>query len=357
MAERNQARSSLTLPDWRGFLNWWFDGLKRCLPRRLRDSFGPSGRYVLAIVEGGFALQLHDADTVEELALWPSLQDAPLSRWLSGRQRRKPLILRLPCAAVFTRSVTLPSAAAANLRRVLQFEMDRLTPFVEQEVLFDCRVIGRQADKGQIDIELAVARKTAIEAPLAQLEASGHPAWTVDAPGLWEEANLLRGATSSGTRSTPIGTWWALGLFGTLAIAALSTPLWQARSVVLELDGRLQQAREQAGTVTRLQRQLDEAAALTNFVRLRQQERVPTVELLRALTEDLPDDTWLQQLAIRGGDVELQGESARATLLIELLEQSPHFESVAFRAPLTKARDATRERFSIVMTLTPRERQ
>jgi len=355
VAERNPVRSALTLLDWKGFLNWWFDGLKRCLPRRLRDSLGPSGRHVLAMVERGFTLQLHDADTVEDLAHWPSLPDAPLSRWLGSGRQRKALHLRLPRAAVFTRTVTLPSAAAANLRRVLRFEMDRLTPFAEQEVLFDCRVVGRRTDKQQLDVELAVTRKTPIETPLAQLEAAGHPPWSVDGPGLWEGANLLRGEASHRNPATPASTWWAIVLLGILVIAVLATPLWQARSVVVELDGRLQQARQQAGTVTRLQRQLDDASALTNFVRLRRQERVPTVELLRALTEDLPDDTWLQQLAIRGDNVELQGESARATLLIELLEQSPYFDSVAFRAPLTKARDAARDRFSIVMKLTPRE--
>ncbi|MGB5742295.1 MAG: PilN domain-containing protein, partial [Sedimenticolaceae bacterium] len=154
---------------------------------------------------------------------------------------------------------------------------------------------------------------------------------------------------------THAGAWLAVGLIVALLAAALLTPLWQARQVVLDLDARLQQARDQAAVIGSLQRQLDEGAALANFVLLRQQQRVPIVELLSELTERLPDDTWLQQLSIRGKNVELQGESAQATTLIELLEDSPRFESVTFRAPLTQVRGEAAERFSIVMALTARE--
>jgi general secretion pathway protein L len=355
MVDKTHAPGGFALPDWKAFLAWWLGGLRQCLPRRLRQGLGQTRRYVLLAHDGGFVLQLHGTESVEDLAQLDSLQNPALARLLgNGRKRQASLTLRVPAERVFKRTVALPIAATGNLRQVLQFEMDRLTPFADAEVLFDFRVLGRQADKGQVQVELAVLRRELVETLLAELEVAGQSARIVDATGLWEGANLLRSALPRGG-STHAGAWLAVGLIIALAAAALLTPLWQARQVVLDLDARLQQARDQAAVIAGLQRQLDEGAALANFVSRRQQQRVPIVELLSELTELLPDDTWLQQLSIRGKNVELQGESAQATTLIELLEDSPRFESVAFRAPLTQVRGAATERFSIVMTLTDRE--
>ncbi|HST01476.1 MAG TPA: hypothetical protein VLJ84_07445, partial [Usitatibacter sp.] len=43
------------------------------------------------------------------------------------------------------RRVTMPAATEENLRQVLSFEMDRLTPFRADEVYFDYRVLSRDA--------------------------------------------------------------------------------------------------------------------------------------------------------------------------------------------------------------------
>ena len=56
------------------------------------------------------------------------------------------------------RRVTMPAATEENLRQVLGFEMDRLTPLRADEVYFDYRVVSRDAAAGQIAVQLAVAR-------------------------------------------------------------------------------------------------------------------------------------------------------------------------------------------------------
>lgn len=358
MAEQPHASAGFAIPGWKEFLNWWIGGLTQCLPRRLRGGLGGARRSVLRLRDDGFVLQSQDAEGVRDQAELGSLQNVSFDRWLgSGWQHKAPLVLRVPREHVFTRTVKLPLAAAGNLGRVLQFEMDRLTPFAGAEVLYDYRIAQRLPDRGQILVELAVLRRELIDTALSQLEGSGQAPQAVDAEGLWPGANLLRSAASRGKTRANAGVWVVATVVALLLIAIVMTPLWQRRQVVIELDQRLRHAREQAAVVSRLQQQLDEGAELANFVVRRQQQRVPVVDLLQELTERLPDDTWVQQLSIRGADVELQGESEQATGLIELLEDSPYFESVTFRAPLTKARGATAERFSVVMQQTERNAQ
>ena len=67
------------------------------------------------------------------------------------------------------RRVTMPAATEENLRQVLEFEMDRLTPFRADEVYFDYRVVSRDVAAGQLVIQLAVARREAVDARVREL--------------------------------------------------------------------------------------------------------------------------------------------------------------------------------------------
>lgn len=337
------------------FFDWWLGGLKACVPAAIRRGWGRRRTPVLVMGKAGFVLQLEGSEGSEDLAQLADLDNLTLDRWLGPRQRKVPLVLRVGAEHVFTRSVSLPQAAADNLRQVLRFEMDRLTPFAADDVLFDYRLSGRQSDRGQIQVDLAVLRKSLVDAPLAQLAAGRWPVRVIDAPGLWPGANLLKsGAPRSGRRWIAL-RWVAASTLLLLLVAVLVTPLLQARQVVIDIDTRLAAVRKQALQVGRLEQQLEQQSTLVNFVRLRRLERRPTVKVLLALAETLPDDTWLQSLSVRGADVTLQGQSAQATRLVELLEETPEFESVAFTAPLTPMRGGSGERFSIAMKLSAGE--
>jgi len=53
----------------------------------------------------------------------------------------------------------------------------------------------------------------------------------------------------------------------------------------------------------------------------------------------LPDDTYLQQLEIKGKRMVIRGLSGQASALIGLLEQSPLFQGPRFLSPVTRQRD------------------
>ena len=71
------------------------------------------------------------------------------------------------------------------------------------------------------------------------------------------------------------------------------------------------------------------------------------INLLRELTERLPDDTWVQNLDYRDGEIQIRGESAQATALINLLDQAPGITEVTFRSPVVQVSGGGRERFHI----------
>jgi general secretion pathway protein L len=82
----------------------------------------------------------------------------------------------------------------------------------------------------------------------------------------------------------------------------------------------------------------------------RKREQPQMTDLLREVTDLLPDDTWVQTLNYRDGEVDIRGESAQATALIGLLEQGPGISGATFRSPVMQVAQSGKERFHIAFT-------
>ncbi len=84
---------------------------------------------------------------------------------------------------------------------------------------------------------------------------------------------------------------------------------------------------------------------------------IPKVEILKELTQLLPDTVWIWNFKYAGKEVEISGFADSASDLISLLDKSPLFERVEFLAPVTKERDRRiggdkeKERFKIKLRL------
>jgi Tfp pilus assembly protein PilN len=95
---------------------------------------------------------------------------------------------------------------------------------------------------------------------------------------------------------------------------------------------------------------------ITEFTRIASGE-IPKVEILRELTQLLPDTVWIWNFKYSGKEVEISGFADSASELISLLDKSPLFEKVEFLAPVTKqldrriGGDKEKERFKIKLRL------
>jgi general secretion pathway protein L len=69
-------------------------------------------------------------------------------------------------------------------------------------------------------------------------------------------------------------------------------------------------------------------------------------ELLKELTEILPDSTWLKEFNYSKEWIRIQGVSNSATAVVEALEKSPFFSEASFDSPVTNSNN--KEMFTIV---------
>lgn len=337
------------------FLRWWGGELAAMLPARLRRA-GERARegLVLDIAPSEAALRRVGKapavlGRVELAADGTALPEAGLRRVLDRRAREESVALRLPAALALRKTITLPAAAAENLRQVLTYELDRLTPFRRDEVVFDQRIVERDA-AGRILVELTLVPKAQVDRALRVAASLGLGAEVVEVAAEREgeppSGNLLAGTRVEG-RGRPLTAAAALLAAAVLAAVAVWLPLQRQSELAAALAQQVAEARKQAAAAAKIEREIEALAREQTFVLARKQKSYAAVDVLNELTRLLPDDTHLSQWSLNGNQLQIGGLASSASNVIALLEQSPLFEKAQFRSPVTQDPRLGRERFQV----------
>jgi general secretion pathway protein L len=265
--------------------------------------------------------------------------------------------LRLPAGQVLRPNVEVPVAAAENLREVLAFEMDRHTPFSSDEVLFDFRVAGSDAELQRLGIEVLVARKRDVDQALALARTMGLSPDRVTGPAPGAESFNLLPRAQRPRRSRVVPRLVAATAVVTLVLAGVTLGLWFEREqgTLERLEARVAKLRATTGETGRLEEKVAHLLALSGYL-VEQKQRLPQmVEILDEVTRRLPDEHWLISYSFRDGTVRLAGYSDDPSSVLRLLEQSGLFSEARFAAPVTMDPRIGKERFNMVATVAREE--
>ncbi|MCE9550770.1 MAG: PilN domain-containing protein [Betaproteobacteria bacterium] len=342
------------------FWRWWSGELIALVPQRLRQSSANAANGLLIEVtpqvvilhrwlQGSLTEQGrvdrqsgdHDTQGIAFHALFSKLHkhDEQVALWLTDAQ----------CLA---KQIELPLAAAKNLRQVLGFEMDRHTPYKAEQVYFDFRVLRVDNQKNRLAVKLVVVPRSEMDGSLDLLEhwgASANAAYVASVAPNGDDINLMPAerntAQTSKLRAINPGL---LLLTLTLAMAAITIPIWQKREAVIALLPIVDRAKQQARETDVLRREQERLAAEYNFMLDKKQAVPPLVILLEELSRLLPDDTWVQQLNLKGKELQIQGETGSSSKLIALIESTRILHDANFRSPLTKGNMPNSERYHLV---------
>ena len=345
----------------RGFITWWSAGLRAWLPLRWQHLLAADGDRVLLQVQGdGVQLRRQRADSVQDVALLPlhvhGAADGrdPLAGVLATAAAELPRWLVLPASQGLRRPLLLPAAARERLREVLSFEIERQTPFAAADVIHDGRLLGVRED-GQLQVELVVVPRRALDAQTAQLGAlAGSLAGVdlLDAEGRTLGVNLLPPAQRLQQRNP----WrlWNL-ILGVAAVLALGFALAQvvdnrrvaADALEAEVTTRSQQAR---GVSEQRQRLVDDVEGGAYLQRQRN-GRASVIEVIDALSPRLPDGTYLEKFTIEGEQLTLLGLSNQAAALVGKLEGAPQWHAPALSGALQTDPRTRMDRFTVIAQL------
>ena len=263
---------------------------------------------------------------------------------------RGPIRLLLPPALLLEQPVSLPLQAERGLETALRWEMDRLTPFPAEAVFWTWRIVQRDRARGQLDLRLMLVAKAAIQDSLDALAAVGLAPARLEAAGEPGRVIPLSGRRAAPRRPALLaGVVVCIGL----AIAAAVLPFARQQTELERLEARVAEYRPQVDVADALRRRIADRAASIDVVAAEAARVGNTLQALAVLTDLLPDDTSLYELAIRDRVLTFTGQSTQAARLIAVLAADPTIRNPVFAAPVTRNELTRAEAFSIRAEIRP----
>ena len=262
-----------------------------------------------------------------------------------------------------SRPLDLPKRAGEFLDAMIRSQIDRLTPWTANEAVFGWTAPVDTSNE-RIDLTVIATPKAKINplirfaeqcgagsiilyaAPEGGAAVGGWPT-TAGATKLLEKR--MRGALDV-ARVSRILTVVLL-----TAVVSATLSLGVASVVGGELDA---QQRELSGRISarraalRLKLAASDGTAQSKLEQ-RKHETPSNVMVLDALSQLLPDNTYVTELRIEKDKLQIVGVTQDAPSLVKLIEQSPHFTRATFFAPTTRSASDPGERFHIEAHIKP----
>jgi general secretion pathway protein L len=263
--------------------------------------------------------------------------------------RRTTVEVRISHDSALSRLVELPGAAQENLREVIGFEMERLTPFKTSDVYYAAHVTGRGTNEKQIEVALVVVPRRVADEALGYLPPEFNEVEREIASIVRDDQHVTLefSPVSSPRRASPtIHSVLVVANLGLLA-AAVGIPLMEQNNVLQALSQELRAARVAARQADEVQNRIDEQRRQVKQLVSAKLTRPASVEVLEEIARRLPDSTWIHRFEIKDETVQVSGTSDAASSLIEAIEGAELLSQTRFASPVTREPGTGRERFHI----------
>ncbi len=254
-------------------------------------------------------------------------------------------------------TLQLPLAAVDHLRQTARYDIDRQTPYAENDVAFDARVTELDVAGKRIVAELLAVPKARldplVERAAQELGVALHGVDVADGDGQPLGVNLLEDRA-------PLHRPWRRINLGLLAIVAIALSLTAWRSVANArlradaLDAGLKQQSDQARAITLQRQRLDDLVGGAKKVQAEQARRADLAVILDALAERLPASVYVERMSIQDGQMQLSGQGASAATAMSYLQANPLWEAPSLSGGSMGGASYGRERFTIAMRLKQR---
>jgi general secretion pathway protein L len=340
------------------FFAWWKEQMRDLVPASLRPSSGRTWRRTLVIAPESpdlSAVELFMQGRSGETSLGRhELNSAGLRETLARLPRalRTTSVLRISHDLLLEREITLPLAAEHDLKRVVTYEMDRLTPFRADEVFWSCLVGKRDPARSRIHVRITVVPYLRVEAILTALLQAGLAPARLAAGGAAEPQRII-----PLTEDRPAHRWlgangprvhaYALGCCGVLAAVAIALPFVLQTVASARLDTRVEAIKPQVMEAEKLRKKIANGVTTADAIAAARNQLGTPLQSIALLTDLLPDDTYLTALSVRQRKLTISGRSAAAARLIGAMAAHPLIHNPAFTAPVIRDETNGGEMFTI----------
>lgn len=346
MADQVQPTVAALLGD---FLSWWARQMSSFLPPGVAGGLGqPDALLVSANVASD--------PPYLRLSVRRRQRETPLGQFRmdeSGRQsaraaihnRIRRVILRPNPATVLERKIELPLATEPDLRNVLCYEMDRLTPFTAEQVFWAARIDHRDRTRARLELSLSLIPKVLVQPALVALEAMGLRASAIETTGRDGSRRIIDLVDGQ----APSQRWFgmACGVVLLLVVGAAATPFVLQARARAAVEAGIANLRPQVAEADKLRRRIAAGSAGSDVIAAEHAAIGDALQVLAVLTDLFPDNTVLTDLSLRKGKITITGQSPAAPQLIPAMAAEPMLHNPSFAAPVTRTPDGKADTFVI----------
>jgi general secretion pathway protein L len=262
------------------------------------------------------------------------------------------------------RPLDLPKRAAEFLDAMIHSQIDRLTPWTANEAAFSWTAPVETSNE-RINLTVIAAPKTKMNPLIRLAEYCG-----VGSVILFAAAPQGLDPSDDGPATVGTTRVFEKRMRGSLDVArvrrvltvvllasAASTTLSLGVAIVVgnRLDAQQRQLSSKISerrAAMRLKLATSDDSAQSLLVQ-RKHATPSSVMVLDALSQILPDNTYVTELRIEKDKLQVVGITQDAPSLVKLMEQSPHFTRATFFAPTTRSENDQGERFHIEARINP----
>ena len=285
---------------------WWIEELMTLVPPEWRERFAQRNSIVAEMA--GDKITYRNEKTAQTLPSKP-------------RGRIK---LLMPADRVLVREIDLPVLPASDMKRMIALDIDRLTPFRADQVVFDAEIISRDTETGRQRVLMGILPKKLAAATIERarslgIEPSGVGIARTNGGGRSSIDFLpaLREAEGgTGSRRRAIYWWAAAGVLLVFNIVLFNyrgaDALDQLRTAVESQQAPVTVAMRLRDKVTK------EAARRTDL--LKEKAQMSPLRVLDAVTRALPNGVWVQRFEWNGKTVHIRGFNKGTPDLLARLE-------------------------------------
>jgi general secretion pathway protein L len=282
--------------------------------------------------------------------------DAGVAEHLGSLLRGAKVEIVLQPQRFMFRPLELPRRALDFLEGIVRAQIDRLTPWSVADAAFGWHP-AIDPGNDRIDVTIAATAKTLIAPFINAIAALGadtvilsaalpHPEGDVASIKICEQ-KAGQAADARRLRRILIGLAAGGSAFASLSIAANAIV---GSALETQRDDVMRRVEERRAFMHAGHDGTSEAARALE----RQKHEIPSsVIALEALSQVLPDDTYLTELRIIGDKMQIVGVTKDAPSLIRLIEQTSHFSRATFFAPTTRSASEQTEHFHIEARIEP----
>ena len=238
-----------------------------------------------------------------------------------------------------------PEAIQENLRQVIGYQLDRLSPFSPERAYYSAELLAHDRKAKEINVNVQVIPKQTADRVIQQLKDLGVP--EVHLLSILDSASAAPVGQTTATDLNQGWSWVPLGFMVSALVLSLAAPIAYKYRRVEQIDAALAQVRQHSAAQLQVREQLNTAQEAMTFLTERRRTSPVALDVAEHLSQILPAHTWLDRLTLEGTALSIKGESTAALDLIDLLEGSPLLSEVKFKSPVTRSKDSNSDKFQI----------